>query len=53
MYKRQVCSLYTTIIRGTPVIVQLLILYTVALASADGLVVCIVGFGINLSLIHI
>lgn len=43
----KVCSLYTTVIRGTPVIVQLLILYTVALASADGLLVCIVGFGIN------
>ncbi len=43
----KVCTLYTTVIRGTPVIVQLLILYTVALASADGLVVCIVGFGIN------
>ncbi len=42
-----VCTLYTTVIRGTPVIMQLLILYTVALASADGLVVCIVGFGIN------
>ncbi len=42
-----ICTLYTTVIRGTPVIVQLLILYTVALASADGLVVCIVGFGIN------
>ena len=42
-----VCGLYTTVIRGTPVIVQLLILYTVILASSEGIVVCIVGFGIN------
>ena len=41
------CGLYTTVIRGTPVIVQLLILYTVILASSEGIVVCIVGFGIN------
>ena len=42
-----VCGLYTTVIRGTPVIVQLLILYTVILASSEGIIVCIVGFGIN------
>lgn len=42
---RGVCSLYTTIIRGTPVIVQLLILYTLAV---DGeYTACVLGFGIN------
>ena len=40
-----VCNVYTTVIRGTPVIVQLLILYTLLFNS--GLVACIVGFGIN------
>lgn len=39
------CNMYTTVIRGTPVIIQLLILYT--LFFKGGVEACIVGFGIN------
>lgn len=39
------CNLYTTVIRGTPVIVQLLILFT--LVVAGGFEACVLGFGIN------
>jgi len=38
---------YTTVIRGVPVVVQLLIFYFLILKSSDGLVVGIVTFGIN------
>ena len=38
-------SFYTTVIRGTPVLLQLLILYAVALNG--GLEAAIIGFGIN------
>ena len=41
------CNVYTTVIRGVPVVVQLLIFYFLILKSADGLVVGIVTFGIN------
>ena len=41
------CSVYTTVIRGVPVVVQLLIFYFLILKSSDGLVVGIVTFGIN------
>lgn len=40
-------SVYTTVIRGVPVVVQLLIFYFLILKSSDGLVVGIVTFGIN------
>lgn len=40
------CNVYTTVIRGTPVVVQLLILYSMA-AIPNGLTACIIGFGIN------
>ncbi|MEG2088024.1 MAG: amino acid ABC transporter permease [Angelakisella sp.] len=40
------CDLYTTVIRGTPVIVQLLILYSFTIFTG-GLLPCIIGFGIN------
>ena len=44
----KICNLYLTVIRGTPVVVQLLILYTAVFTSlTDGLLVAIVGFGIN------
>ena len=33
------CSVYTTVIRGVPVVVQLLIFYFLILKSSDGLVV--------------
>ena len=44
-----ICNLYLTIIRGTPVMVQLLIMYYVifATASIDKIVVAILSFGIN------
>src|SRR5690625_2861055 len=38
-------SFYTTVIRGTPVLLQLLILYAIALNG--GLEAAIIGFGIN------
>lgn len=41
------CDVYTTVIRGVPVVVQLLIFYFLILKSSDGLVVGIVTFGIN------
>ncbi|MGI6005109.1 MAG: amino acid ABC transporter permease [Christensenellales bacterium] len=42
------CDLYLTVIRGTPVVVQLLILYTVVFASMRNSVpVAMIGFGIN------
>ena len=41
------CDIYTTVIRGIPVVVLLLIFYFLILKSSDGLVVGIVTFGIN------
>ncbi len=43
------CDLYTTVIRGIPVVVVLLIFYFIILKSSDGIVVGIVTFGINSS----
>ena len=40
------CEAYTTVIRGTPLVVQLLILYSLA-AIPNGLTACFIGFGIN------
>lgn len=43
-----ICKVYLTIIRGTPVVVQLMIFYFVIFASADsGVMVAIFAFGIN------
>ena len=43
-----ICNVYLTIIRGTPVVVQLMIMYFVVLASVrSGVVVAIIAFGIN------
>ncbi len=43
-----ICEAYTTIIRGTPVVVQLLIMYFVVFAnSTRPVLVGIIGFGIN------
>ena len=44
-----VCQVYLTVIRGTPVMVQLLIIYYVVFASAriDKLVVASLAFGLN------
>lgn len=41
------CDLYTTVIRGVPVVVLLLIFYFIILVSAEGTVVAILTFGIN------
>ncbi|MCI8650602.1 MAG: amino acid ABC transporter permease [Anaerotruncus sp.] len=42
------CDVYLTILRGTPVVVQLLILYAFVFTSlADGTLVAVVGFGLN------
>jgi len=41
------CDFYTTVIRGIPVVVVLLIFYFVIMTSADGITVGIVTFGIN------
>ncbi len=43
-----VCNLYLTVIRGTPVVVQLLIFYFVIFTSVDnGVIVAILAFGLN------
>jgi len=43
-----ICKVYLTVIRGTPVVVQLLILYTAVFTSmTNGTPVAIVGFGLN------
>lgn len=44
-----ICNIYLTVIRGTPVMVQLLIMYYVIFAttSMDKVVVAILSFGIN------
>ncbi|MBQ4335542.1 MAG: amino acid ABC transporter permease [Myxococcaceae bacterium] len=42
-----VCRIYLTVIRGTPVVVQLMIMYFVVLNSVDKRVAAIVAFGIN------
>ena len=43
------CQIYLTVIRGTPTMVQLLIIYYVVFASADvnKLVVAVIAFGLN------
>lgn len=41
------CDLYTTAIRGIPVVVLLLIFYFIILSSADGITVGVLTFGIN------
>ena len=43
-----VCNLYLTVIRGTPVVVQLMIMYYIIFASSrNSLLVAILSFGIN------
>ena len=44
----RICVLYTTVIRGTPVVIQLLIMYNVIFASSsNGLMVATMAFGLN------
>ena len=43
-----ICTVYLTIIRGTPVVVQLMIMYFVILVNEqNGVIVAIIAFGIN------
>ncbi len=42
-----VCKIYLTVIRGTPVVVQLMIFYFVIFISTAGVFVAILAFGIN------
>jgi His/Glu/Gln/Arg/opine family amino acid ABC transporter permease subunit len=42
-----ICDLYTTVIRGIPVTVLLLVFYYIILVSAQGVIVAIIAFGIN------
>ena len=43
-----ICKIYLTIIRGTPVIIQLMIIYYVVFASSNnGLLIGAIAFGIN------
>ncbi len=43
-----ICNLFVTIIRGTPVVIQLLIMYFVILVNVqNGIFVAIIAFGIN------
>ena len=41
------CDIYTTVVRGIPVTVLLLIFFYIVLVSAEGVVVAIIAFGIN------
>lgn len=41
------CTFYVTAVRGIPVVVLLLIFYFIIMASADGITVAIITFGIN------
>ena len=42
------CRLYVTVIRGTPTVIQLMIMYYIVFASSsDGVMIAIVAFGIN------
>lgn len=43
-----ICNIYITVIRGTPVVIQLMIMYYIILASVrDGIYAAIIAFGIN------
>ena len=43
-----ICKLYLTVIRGTPVVVQLLIMYFVIFASSNNkMLIAVIAFGIN------
>jgi His/Glu/Gln/Arg/opine family amino acid ABC transporter permease subunit len=43
-----ICNLYITIIRGTPVVIQLMIMYFIVFASSrDGIIAAFISFGLN------
>lgn len=42
------CNIYITVIRGTPVVIQLMIMYFIVFASSrSGIIAAIISFGIN------
>ncbi len=41
------CDVYTTVVRGIPIVVLLMIFYYIVLVSAEGITVGIIAFGIN------
>ena len=43
-----ICNIYLTVIRGTPVVVQLMIMYYIIFASSsNGILIAVTAFGIN------
>lgn len=43
-----ICNIYITVIRGTPVLIQLMIMYFIVFASSrNGIIAAIISFGIN------
>lgn len=43
-----ICNIYITVIRGTPVVIQLMIMYYIVFAaSREGIVAAVLSFGIN------
>lgn len=43
-----ICNIYITVIRGTPVVIQLMIMYFIVFASSrNGIVAAIISFGVN------
>lgn len=43
-----ICNIYITVIRGTPVVIQLMIMYYIVFASSrDGIIAAVISFGIN------
>lgn len=43
-----ICNIYITVIRGTPVVIQLMIMYYIIFASSrEGIIAAIISFGIN------
>ena len=43
-----ICNIYLTVIRGTPIVVQLMIMYYIIFASSrNSLMVAVIAFGIN------
>ncbi len=47
IFFNKICKIYLTIVRGTPVVVQLLIMVFVIMSSSDPVFAAIITFGIN------
>ena len=41
------CKVYITVIRGTPIMIQIMIIFFIILTSTDKMIVAIIAFGIN------